>query len=255
MFTLIPFKNLSDIKSLCSLDTIYESCIESGKVYIQDMDDMVIEKYTVEELREIERNYDIELYGFTLLDEWEDYDIYLGEMTVGLDSYLNGRFKISCNSKELYIDIFDNLFEDEKPYSCYDEVEVTYKGKSFTLGIASYVWLNLDKNIILLFINGSMVGFLNDVILSDELDDDNLYLDIVQGCKTKEGFDIVISFSGSNGYLCIRLRDDLSLIRFVNLDCFKDKRFSHIDIKNFSRELAKRKLLNYWDDFKDILME
>ena len=90
MFTLIPFKYLSDIKSLCSLDTIYESCIESGKVYIQDMDDMVIEKYTVEELREIERNYDIELYGFTLLDEWEDYDIYLGEMTVGLDSYLNG---------------------------------------------------------------------------------------------------------------------------------------------------------------------
>lgn len=137
--------------------------------------------------------------------------------------------------------MFDDIF-DKKPYKSEYELYVGFDDFTFTMQLNGYLWEGLDKCLALLSINNEPVKFLiEDVIFNDA--DCDAYFEVIQICKVKHGFDLVIYFPQLMQYFGISLTNELKLIKFTNLDVFIDSRIMNkIDTNDLKSYIAKCKL-------------
>ena len=250
MYRLIPFRSLKHIDYVGSLYSLYEDCLSNGSVLIQDSEDMVVEKFTLEQLHELEKcNPKVFYQGFSTVEFCEEdeafsiADEYLD--IVGENKFLNDTLKIRCDVREdsswLY-DIFNDL-GDEEPYSNVQEISIDFNSSKFKMSMSSYFWDDSERSIVLVCVNNEPMMFLDGDILLSEDGDFEIYFELVQICKSKTGFDLVFYFPEVQGYFGIRLSKDLKLIEFLNINTFIDGDLSGgINWKNFKTQLAKGKL-------------
>ena len=71
---------------------------------------------------------------------------------------------------------------------------------------------------------------------------------IVQICKTKKGFELILTFPDLNMFLGIKLGNNLEFLGFQNLEYFRGMSLVGDvgDFESVKLELAKRKLTNNW---------
>lgn len=249
MFRLIPFKKLSDVCGYTkSIDDLYEDALSKDKILIQDTKDMVIESYTIKQLKELELRYDIHYENFTTVDVCRDDELFaVGSIFLGIDSekYLNGDLKVSCGESFNFPEI------SEEYADCFAwSLNVSYKNNKFKLSFILYRWEDLDKSLILMCINDIPVTTLNDCAITKDqsVDDEYAYFDLVQVCKTKDGFDFVISLQYVDSYIGFSLTNDLVLSKFVNLEFIlrKEDKSKANDLEKLKADIAKRKLTSNW---------
>lgn len=252
-YLLIPFKSLKDLKN--ASDTIAEccdDCLSKGEIYMQDPSDMKVERFTLDELHNLEKIYGVSYYHFTTLvdkryqDEVEQgYALRSDELDISSFGYLNKELCVSVYETSKYCNSLDSyLGEDEPSYEgC--ELRVSYKGNVFTLLTAVYDWKDMNYCLPLLFVNDKPVKIMDRYLINDIYSDKFINLELVQVCKTKRGFDIVLYiFSGECGYICVSLSHDLELLDIVNKEFIIDEEESKkFDFENFKFSLAKQKLL------------
>lgn len=254
-FRPVPFRRIQDIRDVYSpLEDVIKSCLNSGKVLIQDSIDMKVEEFTVDELGDFEQNkgvsyscitsvdYEDGSGNFVVLDEF--LDVCGDEET---KYFLNNTLSVTCKSCDddfsRYLNDID-VDGDSCQYDVYS-LRVGFKQKVFDLKIAyagvfdGITGLNAQDDAVLL-VNNKPVCHLN----TDNFDlYQGIYFELVQICKSKLGFDLVLFFPSSfhSLYLGLRLSKDLSLVSVVNFDDF-------VDTSSISKEyfdmFAKSKILN-----------
>lgn len=249
MFRLIPFKKLSDVCGYTkSINDLYEDALSKDKILIQDTKDMVIESYTINQLKELELRYGIHYENFTTIDVCRDDELFaVGGIILGIDSenYLNGDLKVSCEEDFNFPEI------SEEYADCFAwSLDVSYKDNKFKLSFILYRWEDLDKSLILMCINDIPVTTLNDYAITKDQsgDEEYVYFDLVQVCETKDGFDFVISLQYIDSYIGVSLTNDLVLSKFTNLELLlrKEDKSKANDLEKLKADTAKRKLTNNW---------
>ena len=260
MYRLIPFRNFKELNYTGSLYSLYEDCLNSGSVLMQDSKDMVVEKFTLEKLHELEFcNSKVFYQGFSTTeycDEDELFSIDNEYLDIqGKNKFLNDTLEVICDvhsdNSWLY-DIFNSIL-DEEPYVNVQEMFISFNSNSFKLSMSSYFCESSESSLVLLSINDEPLMFLDgDMLLSEDVSFE-IYFELVQICKTKTGFDIVIYFPEVQGYFGIRLSKDLKLVEFSNIDVFVDQDLTkRTDWESFKVQLAKGKLTG---NMKNALME
>ena len=249
MFRLIPFKKLSDVCGYTkSINDLYEDALSKDKILIQDTKDMVIESYTINQLKELELRYGIHYENFTTIDVCRDGELFaIGDIILGIDSekYLDGNLKVSCEEDFNFPEI------SEEYADCFAwSLDVSYKDNKFKLSFILYHWEDLDKSLILMCINDIPVTTLNDYAITKDQsgDEEYVYFDLVQVCETKDGFDFVISLQYIDSYIGVSLTNDLVLSKFTNLELLlrKEDKSKANDLEKLKADTAKRKLTNNW---------
>lgn len=259
MFRLVPFRNFNELDYIGNLYSLYKDRIERGSVLIQDSKDMVVEKFTLEELREIEScNSEVFYQGFSTTEYRNENELFLIESEYldiqGENKFLNDTLEVICNgdippeSFWLY-DIFNSISDDEEPYVDVEEILIRSNSSSFKLSLGSYFWESSERSLVLLCVNNEPLMFLDsDLLISEDYGYD-IYFELVQICKTKTGFDLVIYFPVVEGYFGIRLSKDLKLVEFSNIDVFVDQDLTkRTDWESFKVQLAKGKLTGSMED-------
>lgn len=161
VFRPIPFKSLSDIKDESrGLSGIMRSCIMSDKISIQDSVDMVVEDFTMSELRDLEHNKEVEYScisfcgddGCTLFDDMFDVCSPYGTMY-----FLSDKLRVDCYEDE------DSKFKKHMLDSYFDKdfvifsyfMRLRYNKNTFELKLVRGMNADLDYDSAktLLFIN------------------------------------------------------------------------------------------------------
>lgn len=256
MYRLIPFRNFKELNYTGSLYSLYEDCLNSGSVLMQDSKDMVVEKFTLEKLHELEScNSKVFYQGFSTTeycDEDELFSIDNEYLDIqGKNKFLNDTLEVICDVRVdnswLY-DIFNSI-SDEEPYVNVQELIIGFGSNSFKLTMSSYFWVSSENSLVLLSVNDEPLMFLDGDMLLSEDNNFEIYFELVQICKTKTGFDIVIYFPEVQGYFGIRLSKDLKLVEFSNIDVFTDQDLTkRTDWESFKVQLAKGKLTGSMED-------
>ena len=252
VFRPIPFKSLSDIKDESrGLSSIIRNCIVSDKISIQDSVDMVVEDFTMSELRDLEFDKGIEYScisfcgddGYTLFDDMLDVCSPYGTMY-----FLNDKLRVDCYEDEdskFKEYMLDNYFDKDFVIFSYF-MRLRYNKNTFELKLVRGMNADLDYDSAcdsvktLLFIN-------NKYVCEIESKDNkyafpfNMRFELVQVCKTKKGFDFILSFEYPLDYIGFSLSSDLELLYTVNLDKFTI--FDKNSNSKYRSIIAKSKLL------------
>ena len=237
MYRLIPFKNLSDIDDCYnSMRGLYKDCLSSNTVLIQDTEDMVVEKYSVQQLYELSKNYGVSYEGFKITDD----KIKINDLKLDIANvnFLNDTLSVSWDTPVKFRDFFNGLQDD---YSEYKLKVSNSSNKVFEFTISRYYFNNMENGIVILFANNSPIILVDGTHL-------DCYLELVQVCKTKKGFELVITFTDLEIFLGIKLSNDLELLGFQNLEYFEGMSLVGDvgDFESMKLDLAKRKLTGDW---------
>lgn len=254
MFRLVPFRNFNELDYIGNLYSLYKDCLERGSVLIQDSKDMVVEEFTLEQLREIEScNSEVFYQGFSTTEYCEEDELFSIESEYldiqGENKFLNDTLEVICNGEILpesfwLYDLFNSVSDDEEPYVDVEEIIVRSNSSSFKLSMSSYFWESSERSLVLLCVNNEPLMFLDGgMLISEDYGYEN-YLELVQICKTKTGFDLVIYFPEVQGYFGVKLTEGLKLSKFVNIKPFVDEDLTNKNNwKDIRARLAKNKLL------------
>lgn len=250
MFRLIPFRNFNELDYTGSLYSLYKDRLERGSILMQDSKDMVVEEFTLEQLREIEScNSEVFYQGFSTNQD-ELFSIESEYLDIqGENKFLSDTLEVVCNgdipqeSFWLY-DLFNSISDDEEPYVDVEEIIIRSNSSSFKLSMSSYFWESSECSLVLLCVNNEPLMFLDgDILISEDYSYEN-YFELVQICKTKTGFDLVVYFPVAEGYFGVKLTEDLKLSKFVNIKPFVDEDLTNKNNwKDIRTNLAKNKLL------------
>lgn len=237
MYRLIPFKNLSDIDDCySSLKGLYKDCLSSRMVLIQDTQDMVVEKYSIQQLYDLNKNYGVSYEGFKITDN----SIKINDLKLDIANvnFLNDTLSVSWDTPVKFKDFFNGLQDD---YSEYKLRVSNSSNKVFEFTISRYYFNNMEKGVVILFANNSPVILVDGVHL-------DCYFELVQICKTKKGFELVVTFTDLEIFLGIKLNKDLELLGFQNLEYFEGMSLVGDvgDFESIKFDLAKRKLTGDW---------
>lgn len=254
MYRLVPFKNFNELDYTGSLYSLYEDCLNGGSILIQDSRDMVVEKFTLEELREIEScNSEVFYHGFSTTEYCDEDELFAIKNEYldiqGENKFLNDTLEVICGgdipqeSFWLY-DLFNSISDDEEPYVDVEEIIIRSNSSYFKLSMSSYFWESSERSLVLLCVNNVPLMFLDsDMLISEDYGCEN-YFELVQICKTKTGFDLVVYFPIIEGYFGVKLTEDLKLSKFVNIKPFVDENLTNKNNwKDIRANLAKNKLL------------
>ena len=141
------------------------------------------------------------------------------------------------------MDTFDGIFNGiicAEPYESKFLLKIKYNDFWFKFQLNGY---GAENGVLLMSVNEVPVMFLDNSLLSMDVEFD-AYFELIQVCKTKTGFELVLHFPQVRGYFGIQLSNKLELIKFVNIEAFADSKLnSKTDFKNFNQQLAKWKLL------------
>lgn len=244
-FRPIPFKSMQEIKGASLfLETVIENCISSGKVRIQDSVDMKIEEFTLDELKHFEQDGGIQFSCISSIN-YEGDNVYSDDHFVVLEDYIavcsDASVKYFLNDSMVVTNDYcedanlDNYFED---FGCVCDVyflKICHNNNvfDFKLAYASFLashgaYENSAK--LLMLINDKPVCELD----LDKIHRNSAFFEVVQICKTKSGFDIILSFP-SVLYFGLRISKDLKLVGVYNLTNYvKDisDEYTHIFAKS-----------------------
>ena len=249
VFRPIPFKSLSDIKNESrDLSGIIRNCIVSDKISIQDSVDMVVEDFTMSELRDLEFDKRIEYScisfcgddGYTLFDDMLDVCSPCGTMY-----FLNDKLRVDCYEDEDFEFkkyVRDKYFDKDFVIFSYF-VRFRFNKSTFEMKIVR------GTNEALVYYSAKTLLFINNKYVCEIENKDNKYVfpfniefELVQVCKTKKGFDFILSFEYPLDYIGFSLSSDLELLYTVNLDKFTI--FDKNSNSKYRSIIAKSKLLN-----------
>lgn len=206
MFRLIPFKSLSNLDyTNCDVHKLYNDCLSKNSVFIQDTDDMVVEKFTLDQLHDFELNDKVSYEGFSIAESYVEPDESL--LLQREVEFLGGDLVVDC-----YVD------------DCIESIlNIKYKGKKFKLVLSE----NRETKDLVLLVNNHPIALLGKGITS--------WFSLVQVCKTKSGFDFVLHLSDIECYIGFSLSKDLKLVKFVDLDYYIERFwYDNSNYKGFS---------------------
>lgn len=178
VFRPIPFKNLSDIKDESrSLSSIIRNCIMSDKISIQDSVDMVVEDFTMSELRDLEQSKGVEYScisfcgddGYTLFDDMFDVCSPYGTMY-----FLNDKLRVDCYEDEdskFKEYMLDNYFDKDFVIFSYF-MRLMYNKNTFELKLVRGMNADLDYD------SAKTLLFINNKYVCEIIDKNNEYKDL-----------------------------------------------------------------------------
>lgn len=243
MYRLIPFKKLSDIDDTsCSITDLYLDCLRSNTVLIQDTEDMLVEEYSVQELCDISKKYGVSYCGFGFANDGvklrNPYYLAIDEDI----EFLNKTLSIKWVSKGINAsrNPSTDIFKEMQNVRIEHAFKVSNSSKGvFKFTSVSYYFFDGKYGVGGLFVNDS------PIIL---VDTSAIFFKIVQVCKTKKGFELIVIFPDLNMFLGIKLGNDLEFLGFQNLEYFMGMRLVDDvdDFESVKLELAKRRLTNNW---------
>lgn len=258
MFRLVPFKSLKEALScnLSLLDLYYER-LSSDSVLIQDSNDMVVERFKVDKLRELEQcnPRDIQFSHFSFIDAPYADGFYLDDNGLDIDSgsFLNDSIRLTTHiDNDDLGDIFNcanlSLFA-----TCINSVHIKLPLNEFNLSLGTFYFESeINNPIVLLIVNNRPMKFLKLGRASDRLRNRG-YFEVVQFCKVEGGFEMVLVFSHYNIYVGVHLTNDLQLISIDGLDCILNKDLNKkLEGRDMASTLAKAKLAGKLGDLLGI---
>lgn len=235
MFRLIPFKSMKELEG-CFLtpEDLYSDECSSDNILIQDTNDMKVEKFTPDELISFEENNGIWYQGFSFTEsldnEYGSISFYCESFDIVNEKFLNDSVYLEVgDSEESYAKYFPDFDEDDV-YDCY-EFTIFYNENEVTVGVVT-AEDNKNNYSTLLLVNDKPIYSLNTGLNDSGM----VYFDIIQFCKTKVGFDIVLYYDGC--YFGISFDDSLKILKFHNLEIYECELLP----TDFLKTLAKKRL-------------
>ena len=143
IYRLVPYMIVPrSVDREYNFDNLIKNKLDEEFIYIQDSDDMIVEKYTLSQLQEIQRDYGVAFEGFTLypevatsysevLSDWYNYRSF---------EYLGGILSICRDTDDT------NYRDNIERYGCKDPMEaidfmdgvrLTYGDRVFKLNVSS----------------------------------------------------------------------------------------------------------------------
>lgn len=227
-FRPVIFNNILDIVGKTSLKQVVANLCKQDCLLIQDVEDMVIEKWSISDLKLLQDN-GVSFYGFKLNENLE-VEVFSSIFVSRYLDYLKGliTFREYFANK---IVVFDSLVQ--RNYG----VRMKYANKLLDLTI-----IRVMTGQFFLFLNDKCLMSLRDNnLLGNSYSNEIRYFKIVQVCRTKAGFEIVLFLPISLIFLGLCLSDELDLISVVNIP--KEPDLFSVTHEDYKSIIVKSKLI------------